>query len=355
VLYSFGAAPDGQGPEAGLIQATDGNFYGTTNNGGANGGGTVFKLTPAGAETVLWSFAGSSDGDEPECQLLQGSDGNFYGVTFRGGANNQGTVFKVTPAGVETVLWTFGSGTDGQQPIGGLVEGSDGNFYGTTSAGGTTGSGTVFKITPAGVETVLYSFGSSAADGYEPQAALTKGSDGNFYGTTLNGGANAPGYGTVFKITPAGAYTSLYSFAASSADGENPFAGLILGTDGNFYGTTRLGGTSGGGTVFKITPAGVETVLWSFGGTGDGSEPYANMVQGSDGNFYGTTYKGGANNEGTIFELTPAGVETVVHSFGSSGDGTYPFYSGLIQGTNGSFYGTTSAGGVNNDGTVFKF
>jgi uncharacterized repeat protein (TIGR03803 family) len=190
-----------------------------------------------------------------------------------------------------------------------LIEGTDGNFYGTTTLGGAHGGGTVFKITLAGVETVLYSFGATNTDAFEPRAGLILGSDGNFYGTTYAGGAHQQS-GTVFKITPTGAETVLYSFGATSTDAALPVAGLIQGTDGNFYGTTSSGGTNGvvaltAGTVFKVTPAGVETVLHSFGTSStDGAEPEGALIQGADGNLYGTTFLGGANSEGTVFKIT---------------------------------------------------
>jgi uncharacterized repeat protein (TIGR03803 family) len=271
-----------------------------TEEGGANGAGTVFKLTLAGAETVLWSFGSGADGTYPYASLVQGSDGDFYGMTAEGGTNNLGTVFKLTPAGAETVLWSFGSGTDGQQPYGSnLVQGSDGDFYGMTSAGGTSGSGTVFKITPAGAETVLWSFGSGT-------------------------------------------------------DGQQPDGSLVQGGDGNFYGMTEFGGTNGAGTAFKVTPAGAETVLWSFGSGTDGSRPYGSLVQGSDGNFYGMTSHGGANNYGAIVQITPGGTETLVWSFGAGSDGSYP-YGDLIFGPDGTLYGMTYYGGTNNEGIVFQF
>lgn len=352
VLYSFGNSGDGQNPQASLIQASDGNFYGTTDAGGATGEGTVFEITPAGVETVLHSFGNSGDGDHPQAGLIQGSDGNFYGTTYDGGANDDGTVFKITPAGMETVLYSFGSSGDGYTPAGGLIQGSDGNFYGTTSSGGAHSFGTVFKITPGGAETVLYSFGANGdGDADEPFAGLIQGSDGNFYGTTALGGLTSAG--TVFKITPAGAETVLYSFANGKAnDGQHP-RGLIQGSDGNFYGTTNAGGANSRGTVFEITPSGTETVLHSFGSGSDGQNPDTGVIQGSDGNFYGTTQNGGANGDGTVFQVTAAGLETVLYSFGSSGDGRGP-QAGVIQGSDGNFYGTTYSGGANSYGTVFK-
>jgi uncharacterized repeat protein (TIGR03803 family) len=371
VLYSFGAVPDGAVPTAGVIQGSDGNFYGTTSKGGATsatctvvgGCGTVFELTPAGVETVLYSFTGvGGDGGNPS-GVIQGSDGNFYGTT-------SGTVFKLTQAGVETVLHSFtGTGGDGFGPYGGVIQGSDGNLYGTTSLGGantapnfTSGCGTIFKLTPSGIETVLYSFNCAAGDGAEPAAGLIQGSDGNFYGTTLLGGAN--GAGTVFKITPAGVETVLYSFegdACGASNNEvpslivasNPAVSLIEGSDGNFYGTTSGSETScGNGTVFKVTPAGVETLLYAFDNATSAANPRASLIQGSDGNFYGTTYFGGAGAGGTVFMVTPAGVEVTIYSF----TGTYNANpeASLIQTSNGNFYGTTSGGGTNGNGTVFE-
>jgi uncharacterized repeat protein (TIGR03803 family) len=359
-LHSFGptaGTADGASPYAGVIQAIDGNFYGTTTTGGTYSRGTVFKVTPAGVETVLYVFGtnGSGDGTLPYGGLIQASDGNFYGTTYGGGANGQGAVYKITPGGVETVLYSFGTtgSSDGNGPYGGVIQGSDGNFYGTTYYGGTTNWGTVYKISPAGVETMLYSFGTAGSkDGNYPQAGVIQGNDGNFYGTTYSGGAN--NNGTVYKVTPSGVETLLYSFGSS--DGSFPHAGVIQGSDGNFYGTTYRGGANFGyGTVYKVTPSGAETVLYSFGGGyAYGFNPNAGVIQGNDGNFYGTTSDGGANGYyGTIFRLSPAGVLTVLYSFGATGDGTTP-NAGVIQGNDGNFYGTTSKGGANSGGTVYK-
>jgi uncharacterized repeat protein (TIGR03803 family) len=354
VLYSFAQGSDGQRPNASLIQGSDGTFYGTTDLGGANGAGTVFSITSAGTETVLYSFAGgSSDGASPAAGLIQGSDGNFYGTTDAGGAGGFGTVFKITPGGTETVLHSFTANSDGAEPEASLIQGSDGTFYGTTDIGGTSGDGTVFSITSAGTETVLHPFAGSSSDGSRPATGLIQGSDGNFYGTTDAGGVNADG--TVFRITPSGTETVLYSFAGGSSDGSHPEGGLIQGSDGNFYGTTDAGGANGDGTVFKITPSGTETLLYSFaGGSSDGSNPTAGLIQGSDGNLYGTTFLGGANGHGTVFKITPSGTETVLHSFaGGFSDGESPEAS-LIQGSDGNLYGTTLDGGFSSVGTVFK-
>ena len=286
LLHSFaGGSSDGADPYHILIQASDGNFYGSTLAGGTSNGGTIYEITPSGTESVFYSFASM-----PWAGLIQGSDGNFYGTTASGGTSGRGTVFKLTPSGTETVLYSFPAGSS--EPYCGLIQGSDGNFYGTTGANGTSDDGTVFKITPSGTETVLHAFAKTGTDGQIPYAGLIQGSDGNFYGTTYFGGAN--GFGTVFKVTPSGTETVLYSFAGGS-DGEHPYAGVIQGSDGNFYGTTYQGGASGYGTVFKLTPSGTETVLYSFaGGSSDGANPEAGLIQGSDGNFYGNTYQGGA-------------------------------------------------------------
>jgi uncharacterized repeat protein (TIGR03803 family) len=346
LLYSFaGGSSDGADPYHCLIQASDGDFYGTTLKGGSSNGGTIYETSPSGTETLFYSFPSM-----PWACLMQGSDGNFYGTTASGGTSGHGTVFEITPSGTESILYSFPAGSS--EPYTGLIQGSDGNFYGTTGANGTSDDGTVFKITLSGTETVLHAFPKTGSDGEIPYAGLIQGSDGNFYGTTYFGGSN--GFGTVFTVTPSGTETVLYSFAGGS-DGEHPYAGVIQGSDGNFYGTTYQGGAGGYGTVYKITPSGTETVLHSFtGGSSDGANPVAGLTQGSDGNFYGSTSLGGAGNLGTVFELTPSGTETVLHSFaGGSSDGANPS-ANLVQGSDGNLYGSTDAGGPGGDGTFFK-
>ncbi len=349
-----------------LIQGTDGNLYGTTYGGGVYDEGTVFEATPGGTLTALYSFCSQTsctDGSNPSSTLVQ-FEGNFYGTTEFGGANGQGiiyeggTVFELTPGGQLTTLYTFCSQpgcTDGAYPYAGLVQ-FGGNFYGTTFEGGANGVGTVFKITPGGTLTTLYSFCSQdgCTDGLEPIAGLIQGTDGNFYGTTLGGGAN--GAGTVFKITPSGTLTTLYTFCSQSGctDGIEPFGGLIQATDGNFYGTTLGGGATGAGTVFKITPSGTLTTLYSFcsqSGCTDGEEPFAGLIQATDGNFYGTTQNGGTSGYGTVFGITPAGLLSTLHSFVLT-DGAYPD-GGLVE-ANGNLYGTASSGGSRFDGAVFS-
>jgi uncharacterized repeat protein (TIGR03803 family) len=347
-LHTF-ASTDGAVPYAGLVQATDGDFYGTTGSGGINGDGTVFKITPSGTLTTLRDF-GSADG-KSWAGLVQGASGNFYGTTLSGGVSGDGTVFKITRGGTLTTLHSF-NGADGSVPGTSLIQAIDGNFYGTTSAGGASGDGTVFKITPNGTITTLYSF--SGTDGSAPYSALFLASNGNFYGTTNSGGVN--GNGTVFRITGNGTLTTLHSF--DGTDGGAPWGGLVQAANGNFYGTTASGGAHGDGTVFKITPNGTLTTIYSFcsqNSCADGDLPYAGLIQATNGNFYGTTYLGGANGNGTVFKITPTGTLTTIYSFCSQTrciDGGWPF-AGLVQATNGDFYSATTQGGASY-GTVFS-
>jgi uncharacterized repeat protein (TIGR03803 family) len=270
-LHSFGTgSPNGAGPWAGLVQTSDGNFYGTTQFGGTHSAGAVFRISPSGTYTTLYSFADSPDGAQPFAGLVQGSDGNFYGTTYAGGSNiNDGTVFRISPSGSYTNLHRFAGGAnDGLTPRGALVQSSDGNFYGTAETGGANGAGTVFRISPSGSYTNLYSFGGDPSDGIHPIASLLLGSDGNFYGTANNGGTN--GFGTVFRISPSGSYTNLHRFAGgffqANNEGQHPYGALVQGRDGNFYGTTTGGGDNinGVGVVFRISPSGSYTTLYSF-------------------------------------------------------------------------------------------
>ncbi len=350
-LHSFGVSTNGAFPSAGLVQGSDGNFYGTTQAGGTNSGpGTVFEISTNGALTTLYSFTGGNDGENPEAGLVEGSDGNFYGTTygsnqFNGVGNGFGTVFKISTDGVLISLYSFTGTNDGANPVAGLVLGSDGYFYGTTSGGGTYNGGTVFKISPNGALTSLHSF-TGGNDGARPRG-LVQGSDGNFYGTTSNGGTR--GSGNVFKISANGGLTSLYSFTGG-AEGEYPYAGLVQGSDGNLYGTTLGSGTNINGSVFRISTNGALTTLHLFTGTNDGANPAAGLVQGNDGSFYGTTYGGGTNGDGTVFKISPNGALTSLHSFTGGADGRGP--NGLLQGSDGYFYGTTFGNPAS--GTVFR-
>ena len=327
-------------------------------------------ILPGQTLTTLHSFNGT-DGSYPRAALVQATNGNLYGTTAASGTSARGTIFKITSSGTLTTLYTFCPNnshcSDGASPLGALAQGSDGDLYGTTDAGG-SGHGTIFKSTPDGVLKTLYSFcpHGDCTDGSDPSAGLVLGTDGNWYGTTSAGGVS--GIGTVFKITPSGELTTLYRFCMQShcPDGRNPSSGLVQGNDGNFYGTTQYGGANDDGTVFKITPSGELATLHSFEGT-DGGTPVAALVQGTDGNFYGTTKAGGANLGGTIFNITPSGTLRTLYnfcqqnSFPNCPDGAYP-EAGLVQDTNGSFYGTTIWGGngpciigrVTGCGTVFS-
>ena len=329
---------------------------------------TIFALCAATAMalpaqetfTTLHSFD-STDGANPGVVLIQATNGALYGTASSFGANGAGTVFKMTPGGTLTTVYNFCSESgcmDGVLPEAGLLQATSGDFYGTTNGGG-LGYGTVFKITPGGTLTTLYSFCSQSgcADGAFPVAGLLQTADGNLYGITLSGGRPADG-GTVFEITPTGRLTTMHKFCSQNdcTDGSNPLAALVEATDGDLYGTTSGGGTSDLGTVFKITRSGTLTTLHSFDRT-DGSAPGAVLAQGTDGNFYGTTNSGGARGYGTIFEMAPSGTLATLHSFcehlGCT-DGRNP-EAGLMQATNGTFYGTASFGGANQDGTVFNF
>jgi uncharacterized repeat protein (TIGR03803 family) len=360
---------NGEAPFSGLVQGTGGNLYGTAILGGTYNSGSVFKMTPSGALTVLYNFCAMSscpDGANPS-GLTLGTDGNFYSTSVGGGMNGQGTIFKMTPNGALTTLYNFCSQPNCADVIlndSGVVEGADGNFYGTTPYYGANnnsacvvfagypGCGTVFKITPAGAFTTIYSFCSltSCADGGVPYSGLTAGSDGNLYGSTSAGGAF--GYGTIFKITRAGELTTLHSFGGTDGNcGYLACAPLIQAANGSFYGTTIHGGTNPGafsGTAFEITSAGEFRTLYNFcsqANCADGQYPWE-IVQGADGNFYGVTGYGGADSCtfgcGTVFKLTPDGVLTTLHSFNGT-DGYFPL--GFMHSTNGIFYGTTVGGG----------
>jgi uncharacterized repeat protein (TIGR03803 family) len=350
LLHTFGPpAPFGAYPESTLVQAADGNFYGTTVTGGQFGSGNIFRVTPSGILTPIYAFTNGADGSVPHAALIVGSDGNLYGTAEYGGTNNAGTVFKVNTNGVFTPLYSFRTNNiDGRRPEAALLEGNDGDFYGTTATGGTGGAGTIFKITPAGILTNLHNFNGSGTDGSGPAVALIQGTDGNFYGTTDNGGNKYAG--TVFRISPQGAWTNLHSFSYYGSDGNLPWAALVQGIDGNFYGTTYAGGTFGYGTVFMMTPDGTLTTLYSFANGSDGGQPYAALVQGDNGNFYGTTWGNansfaGTNSMGTVFGITPWGDLNTLYSFTNGLDGANPT-AGLVLGKDDNFYGAASVGGI---------
>jgi uncharacterized repeat protein (TIGR03803 family) len=345
VLKNFSYATDGGYSKSDLIQATDGKFYGMTYGGGANGGGTIFKITSTGTYTVLRNLGGN-DGQNPIGNLFENTDGFLYGLAH-GGANGGGTFFKISTAGAFTPLYSFTSDTDGSDPNAGVIKSTDGNFYGLTSYGGPNFGGTAFKITPSGGFTLLTSF-DGATQGNTPYESLLRGSDSAFYGTTSNGGSNQY-YGTIFKIC-AGNTTLLHTF--NGTQGGNPLGSLIEATNGALYGTTEYGGTNNAGVIFKITKSGTYTVLRNLLSSTDGANPEGSLIQAKDGNLYGMITYGGTNGGGTIFKMTLTGTYTVLRSLNTN-DGYYPL-GDLVQGTDSSFYGTTSTGGVNGAGTIFK-
>jgi len=393
-LYRFTGAEDGANPFSSLIQVSDGNFYGTTVNGGANGAGTIFRLTRDGQLTPLYSFSEGS----AYAGLVQAADGNFYGRTL--GPFGDGTIFQLTPDGDFNTIFAFPSGTDDDLSLVPLTQGNDGRLYGITGSGGPRHYGTIFAITADGTLTTVFYFNDVAREGGGPVTHLRLASDGNFYGVTSGGGAQgagtifaiAPlsrlttlhnfvdpegrgpvgivlatdgkfygatldshlglGRGTLFSMTPDGAITTLHTFAGS--DGLSPNGGLIQASDGNLYGTTFRGGAVGLGVIYKLTTDGQLTSIYTFPGGALGESPYSGLIEASDGNFYGSTYFGGLNGAGMIFKLMPDGGFTGVHSFDGS-DGASPV-AALLQGRDGSFYGTTSRdGGIGQvGGTVFR-
>jgi uncharacterized repeat protein (TIGR03803 family) len=297
VKLVYGFPGSGVQPYAALVQGTNGLLYGTAAFGGSSGDGGVFRMTTNGTGVETWSLTSASSGYSPWAGLVQGQNGDFYGTANFGGANGYGTVFRLTPSGVLTGIHSFNN-TDGAYPNPTLMQGRDGNFYGATAGGGANTSGTLFKITPGGALTSLFSFDET--NGAMPVWALTQDFAGNFYGATFGGGAY--GLGTIFKLAADGSFTSLYSFTGTN-DGANPNGGLLLCSDGNLYGTTQVGGAYGFGTLFRISLDGTLATLVQFDG-GQGAEPQGTLIQGTDGNLYGTALTGGTSDVGTIFRLS---------------------------------------------------
>jgi uncharacterized repeat protein (TIGR03803 family) len=373
-LASFNQFVDGAFPQAGLIQASDGYLYGTTLAGGTNAGatdGTVFKMSTDGV--LAWSVAfNDADGQAPAAGLVQAGDGNLYGTTGYGGTKGFGTVFQITTNGVLTSIYSFDPGqSDGGFPEAPLCVGLDGYLYGTTTTNGSDSlGGTIFKMSTNG-GSLVWSYSFAEADGNVPLAGVVQGLDGSLYGTASEGGAF--GAGSVFSITTNGVFTNLYSFT-DVADGGYPYGGLAQGPDSQLYGTTTDGGDTNlnDGTIFKITTNGTFTVVLAFEGT-NGALPEASMIVAGDGNLYGTTKGGGIGAQfgadnlypptyGTIFQLTTNGGLVTLISFDGNYDGAAP-HSSLWQGVDGGLYGTTSQGGTNDldvslpslgDGTVFR-
>jgi uncharacterized repeat protein (TIGR03803 family) len=356
VAYSFGASADAAKPYGTLIEATDGNLYGLSESGGANNEGAIFEFDPAtNVETVRYSFGSTAgDGLQPKGSLIQASDGNFYGTTTAGGTAGLGTVFEFNPTtDTETVLHSFAGGSsDGSTPNGPLLEASNGNLYGMTSVGGTYANGIIFAIKlSTDSYSNLYSFGSQPNDGANPYGGLIQASNGTLYGMTAGGGASS--LGTVFTFDPTtNAETPVFPF--DGTDGANPYGSLIQASDGNFYGLTSGGGAHSLGTIFEINATtNAETLLYSFGAAGDGSSPYGSLIQANDGNFYGMTELGGTHSQGTVFEFSMPSSESVLYSFAdTTTDGGEP-YGSLLQASNGTLYGVTTIGGQYGNGTLF--
>ncbi len=356
VLHGFTGGADGGYPYAGVIADPEGNLYGTTQWGGTPGLGVVYKLDKAGQETVLYNFTGGADGSKPTTGVILDEAGNLYGTTFWGGTANLGVVYKVDPAGHETVLYNFTGGINGNYPQSGVIRDAAGNLYGTTSVGGAAaiggwaGYGVVYKLDPAGNETVLYSF-MGGSDGSHPYAGVIRDAAGNFYGTTQYSEGSA-GWGVVYKLDSAGHETVLYNFS-NGPGGFYPYAGVIRDAAGNLYGTTVYDGVGIGGTVYKLDTAGQLTVLHTFTGGTDGFEPYAGVLLDAAGNLYGTTCQGGLGGFGTLYKLDPAGRQTVLLNFMGALDGSLPD-AGVIRDADGNLYGTTNSGGTANLGMVYK-
>jgi uncharacterized repeat protein (TIGR03803 family) len=352
---------NGAGSEDSMVESVDGNLYGTTNVGGTGvapagtDGGSVFRFSPAsGAIATLYSFCQTADcptGEYPASPLTLSHSGNLYGTSQGGGVSFGGTVFEITQNDEFHLFYSFcveASCPDGSALDAGLVQASDGNFYGGTSQRGPYGLGTLFKMTPRGQVTTIHSFcaESGCPDGARIFASLIDANDGNLYGTTTEGGGQ--NMGTIFKLTPSGVLTTLYSFCSQPAcsDGAVPATKLLQGKDGHFYGLTIQGGTNGTGTFFRLTAKGVFTTLYSFcspTSCADGSYPEGDIVQATDGNFYGTSGYGGDNNFGTVFRIRPNGKFERLYSFHNGFDGGSP--DGLVQGTDGKLYGTAGSGG----------
>lgn len=357
VLYAFSNSTDGMYPGGDVNFDSSGNIYSVTSEGGANSCdcGTVFKVAPDGTETVLLSFD-RTNGAFPLYAPLIAKDGTLYGTTFEGGADQAGTIFRIAADGKEKVLYSFcklAGCADGADPYSQLIIDKKGNLFGVTQAGGTNDNGTIFEFTTTGKLHTLYLFDYNTS-GAQPGSALVRDAAGNLYGTAPLGGAYDEG--TIFKLSPKGKETTLYSFTGVGGDGGGP-GGIIMDSAGNLFGTTWGGGLNGFGTIFEFSASGTETVLYSFQNEADGSEPMSPLVRDESGNLYGTTGAGGGSGGGALFKLSPTGRLSVLHTFAFS-DGEDP---GALLFHKGAFYSTAFRGG-NGDcgngsgcGTVFKF
>jgi uncharacterized repeat protein (TIGR03803 family) len=369
-LYPF-AGGSGQFVEAPLMQANNGDLYGTSISGGENGLGTIFKISLTGTKTLIYSFyQNPTDGYSPRSSLIQLSDNYLYGTTTFGGSytacesNGCGTIYKISLTGQnEQIIYAFESRQTGNSPLGGLTYNPQDDFlYGTTSAGGNNcgniGCGIIYKIKPNGSNfTTIYLFNGGSSDGARPTGNLLLASDGNLYGITTQGGASDSG--TIFKVTPGGNVSLIYSFE-SGTDGAYPGAGLMQTTDGNLYGTTNYGGYANAGVIYKLNlNNNTETVVKTFESGADGANPNSTLVQARNGLIYGTTIQGGmptigTPNSGTIFAFSTEGTYYQVLVEFNLNNGAYP-YAGLIQASNNLFYGTSSQGSTYSKGNLFVF
>ncbi len=351
-LYNFAGGKTGAANPwyVTLVQGTDGQLYGTTYNGGASSAGTAFKVSTSGTFTLLHSFANSkTDGGYPTGGMTLAPNGNFYGTTQQGGTESEGVVFQMTTTGTVTILHNFVAGTDGAFPWGPPIMASDGNLYGTTS-GGKGNNGLVYKVTTSGTYSTIYTFTPSV--GSYPIAPPTQGADGYLYIPVSLGGLNL--CGSIVKLSTAGVLQSSYAFPCGSG-GSFPIGPLVQAANGNFYSTTQDGGSNGEGTIYQATTGLVVTVLHSFGvNFGDGEYPGAGLLLATDGNYYGTTAEGGTYDDGTLFNTTTGGLYTSLYSFNNSTNllEMAPL-SPAFQHTNGTLYGVTEFGGTKNEGTVF--
>ncbi len=347
-LYNFSSDAGGRGPN-GLTLGSNGLLYGTTQFGPSNRFGSAFSFSPSALFTMVATF-GSPNGSIPKASLVPGNDGNLYGTTRSGGALDGGTVFKMSVAGAITTLHSFTGESDGAYPQAALIQATDGSFYGTAQNGGDFGFGNVFRILPDGTFSTVYSF-TGGADGSAPTDSLVQAKDGNFYGMTPGG---ARGFGNIYRLTAQGVLTTIYTFT-NGTDGSAPSGALVQGTDGSLYGVTKrntIAGFTFNGTVFKVTTNGVLTTLYPFN-FGEGAIPTAGLMLASDGNFYGTTDSGGANALGTLFRISPGGTYETLVSFDGFNDGSHPG-SAVVEGPDGSLYGTTTSGGPGGQGTIFR-
>lgn len=353
-VYNFaGGTTSGQYPwYVTLVQGTSGALYGMTYAGGTKGLGTFFSVTTTGTQTLLHSFAGgANDGANPTGGLTLGTDGNFYGTTQQGGSKSSGVVFKMTPSGTITILHTLNGSTDGSFPWGPPIEGSDGNFYGTASGGGNKGSGVVYKVTSTGTYSVIYEF--DVTHGFGPVAPPTQGTDGFLYLPVPEGGAEF--CGTVVQLSTAGVVNNYYSFPCGSS-GAFPLGPLVQASNGDFYSTTQDGGTNGEGTIYQITTGMAVTILHSFGSVfGDCTYPGAGMLLATDGNYYGSASDGGSHGDGCLFRTATNGSYKGLYSFNNTTNGTQMSpLAPPVQLTSGILYGVTEFGGTSNDGTVYS-